>query len=219
MKYHKETIDGYEVNYSPDWIYDLEEPAHFMWYYEQAKLVYNNCLRTENLLEIGIGTGLLSDLLKKRGWRIKTLDIDKEKKPDFCSNALEFDYKQSNANTILAFEIFEHIPFSTFKKILNRFSHNNINKIYFSVPWNEQVLFDISIKLPKFKRIEHTISYPRKTITTKTHHWELSKTRKTLDQKILVPMAELKEVFSKNGYMLRSEKKTESIQFLSATRD
>ena len=79
MKYKTKVVDGKKVSYSSDWINDLESEEHFNWYFQQASIVYNNCSKTSALLEIGVGTGLLSDLLKKRGWNIKTLDIDEKK--------------------------------------------------------------------------------------------------------------------------------------------
>ncbi len=63
MKYKTKTIDGHDVCFSADWINGLEQEMHFNWYFHQADLIYKNCSREEKLLEIGVGTSLLSDLL------------------------------------------------------------------------------------------------------------------------------------------------------------
>ncbi len=218
MKYNEEVIDGYEVCYSSDWIFNLEKKIHFEWYYHQANLVYGNCTRDQNILEIGIGTGLLSDLLKKRGWNILTIDIDKEKKPDFCANALDFNYEKHSIDVVLAFEIFEHIPFTTFQKVLKKLSAHGVKKVFFSLPYNEKKLFELSIKIPRINRLNFQISIPVGKINTRAHFWELAKKSKLFeDSKRLVDYKALEKEFFANGYILKKTDKVDYIQYFSAS--
>lgn len=129
MKYKKKIIDGEEVCFSSDWIHNLESDLHFSWYWNQADLVYTHCSREQNIVEISVGTNLLSDLLKRRGWKVRTIDIDKEKKPDFCVSAADFDYAAKKIDVVLAFEVFEHIPFATFETLVKNLSHSNVKDL------------------------------------------------------------------------------------------
>ncbi|MCP4553116.1 MAG: hypothetical protein GY834_14005, partial [Bacteroidetes bacterium] len=124
-------VDGNEVIYSSDWVNDLENEIHFNWHYQQAAIVYDKCNKSSNILEIGVGTNLLSDLLHRRKWSIKTLDIDEDKMPDYCASADDFEYE--DIDVILAFEIFEHIPYNTFKSLINKISKSEVSSVYFSV--------------------------------------------------------------------------------------
>src|SRR5690606_545550 len=100
---------------------------------------------------------LVSDMLAKRGWKIKTLDIDEGEKADFHENALEFDYRSHSINVVIAFEIFEHIPLETFGKLVKKLSAHKIKKIYFSLPFNKRKIFSFSLKLPKLPQMNWSL--------------------------------------------------------------
>lgn len=218
INYKTKMVDGQEVCFASDWIFELENEIHFNWYYHQAEMVYSILNRGENILEIGLGTGLLSDLLKRRNWRINTLDIDAEKHPDFCESAVDFDYSKRNVDCVLAFEIFEHIPYSTFKKLIEKLSCEKVKKIIFSVPWNEMQVASISLKLPKIPKFELRLRLSKNRITTKAHFWELSRTAKVQDdKKQLIKLSQMISLFNENGYAIRTQKKVGYIQYFSAT--
>jgi len=217
-EYKTKVVDGREVYFCSDWIEDLEREVHFSWYYHQAKLVYDHCSRNHQILEIGVGTGLLSDVLKKRGWNIQTLDIDEAKKPDYCESASDFDYHKHNLDVVLAFEIFEHIPFAIFEKIIQKLGSCNIRKIYFSVPWNQRKLIDVKIKLPKLPFFAWEYTLPVGHIETKSHFWELTEKPKILGQKELISRNNLKRVFSENNYQFFELNKIDYIQYFAAIR-
>ena len=217
MIYKKKVVDGKEVSFSSDWIRDLEQEIHFKWYYNQASIVYKYCNRESHILEIGIGTGLLSDLLKKRAWNLKTLDIDEEKNPDFCDSAENFDYRGNLIEIILAFEIFEHIPYPTFVKVLNRFANDGIKEIYFSLPWCEKKVASLSFKLPKFPVMNFDFKIPQNKILEPLHYWELSrKSRAINEEKCFVGIELLNSLLSDCGFKLVLLHKVGSIQYFKA---
>lgn len=218
MKYKTRLIDGHEVCFSADWIEGLEREIHFNWYYQQAELVYKNCAKNERLLEIGIGTGLLSDLLKKRKWKIQTLDIDDEKNPDFCASAAEFDYTASDIDVVLAFEVFEHMPFLTFEKVIAKIAKSDVRRVYFSLPWNERSLLEFKVKLPKVPGMSLSWAVSKGRIDTPAHFWELSKQNRDLGGKRLVRVESVKELFKAMGFDVNILKKINYIQYLEAAR-
>lgn len=216
--YKSTEVDGVEVYYSSDWIWEIENKTHFQWYWNQAKLVYERCNKNQQLLEIGVGTCLLYDLLKRRKWNIKTLDIDPEKAPDYCQNAAEFDFKKSKADVILAFEVFEHMPFSTFQKVIGKIRASKVEDIYFSVPWNEKTIFQLNLKLPKLPEINFGVNISNRRITEPTHFWELSKRNKTNKEKQWVSLQKITHVFHEEGFLLNRLNRIGYIQYFQATR-
>jgi hypothetical protein len=217
--YKTKIIDGHEVCFASEWIHELEKEIHFNWYYHQAELVYRNCNRDQKLLEIGIGTGLLSDLLRRRRWNITTLDIDEEKHPDHCANAMDFNYVEHEIDAILAFEIFEHIPFSTFTKLVEKLAQSRVDLICFSLPWSERQIFHFALKLPKLRLFRGSLRVPRKTILTKAHFWELSRVTMPAADKRLVQLRTVSDLFSDFGFSLDIGKKVDYIQYLTAKRE
>jgi hypothetical protein len=218
IKYKSKIVDGQEVCFASDWIYDLETEVHFNWYYHQADMVYRNLNRNHKILEIGIGTGLLSELLKRRKWDIKTLDIDEEKHPDFCESAIDFDYREHGIEAVLAFEIFEHIPFSTFKKVVGKLCRSEINTVCFSLPWCERELVSFSLKLPKLSKMQWSLRVPIKKIYTKAHCWELSTVDMPVGKKQLIGLHTLLNLFADHEYSVALDKKVGCIQYFCATR-
>lgn len=216
MRYRTKNIDGIEVSFSADWIDELESQVHFNWYYQQAKLVYDNCDRTDSILEIGIGTGLLSDLLRRRRWQITTLDIDEEKHPDICESASEFDYSSLDVNVVLAFEVFEHIPFATFENVIKCLSQAHVDRVFFSLPWNEYQLLDFKLTLPFLKEMKIAWSLSKRKITTHAHFWELAKRARTFPDKKLVKLEQMVSFFESQGFKVTPLVKVGCIQYFQA---
>lgn len=219
MKYKTKIVDGVEVEFSADWIRDLESNVHFNWYWNQAKLLYDNCSRDQLILEIGVGSSLLSDLLKRRGWNILTLDIDEDKRPDFCESAVDFDFSSRDIETVLAFEVFEHMPYPTFKKVIVNIANSKVRTVFFSLPWSELAVASFYLKLPKLKPIEWTISIPRRNIVERSHFWEVYKIDRHIGNgKQQISMRTLKRLFADTGFTFEMHSKIGCIQYFSATK-
>ncbi|NEP55950.1 MAG: class I SAM-dependent methyltransferase [Symploca sp. SIO2G7] len=216
MRYKKETVDGHELIYSSDWIHKIESLSHWSYYWHQAKLVEENFGREQKLLEIGVGTGFLTNYLRSRGQLIQSLDIDQKKKPDICAEASGFDYSSLKLDGVLAFEVFEHIPIQLFEKIIKQLSTNKVPKLLFSVPWNELRVFSLILKVPFMSKIQANIQLPRLKIYTATHFWELSVIPKKQAAKQLISQDELYQLFTENGYDCKQLTRVDNIQFYLA---
>jgi hypothetical protein len=219
INYKTKVVDGQEVCFASEWIYELEKEIHFNWYYHQAEMVYKNLNRDQKILEIGLGTGLLSDLLKRRSWNINTLDIDEDKRPDFCESAVDFDYKNHDIEAVLAFEIFEHIPFATFNKVVEKLYRSEVKRICFSLPWCEREVLSFSLKILKLPKIQWGLRIPKRKIHTKAHFWELSSVEMVQgEEKQLIKLQTMLSLFAGYGYSVDVGKKIGYIQYFSAIR-
>ena len=227
MTVRKKNVDGFELSFSSNWIKHLEGQEHWGFYWHQARLIEDLIPQNYKMLEIGVGTKFLSNYLSSRGRTIHTLDIDEEKSPDYVDDASSFDYGALELNVVVAFEIFEHLPFPLFCRVIQRLSECEIDQIVFSVPWCEKKLLRGQIKLPRLQPYRFSVTVPWRRVTTENHFWELDsvpfiggkrRVEQTNNAKVLIPMQQLLDVFTSHGYDVTLEKKVDYIQFFSATR-
>ena len=97
--------NGITYNYSSDWIYKLENELHWMYYWKQQEQLSQILHPGESILEIGVGSGFTSNYLKAKGYRVTTIDIDEEKKPDIVANIVTHNFADK-FDHVIAFEVF-----------------------------------------------------------------------------------------------------------------
>lgn len=196
----------FDQNFSSDWIEDLETETHWRLYWNQISLILDDLKPDERILEIGKGTGFTSNYLKSKKINVVTMDIDKDKKPDILADILTYNWGSDIYDRILAFEVFEHIPYGDFLHVLEKLSAAS-RYLYFSVPVNEKIWMHLDILMPKNKKICLKIVTKRKKIRSKFHHWEIntgvSLRRLTQDlQNSAFKICKQKKVLSKQFFKL-----------------
>ena len=174
MKYNykKKKIRDVEYKYSAEWIYDLESEEHWRLYWNQQKLMQNKVKSGDNVLEIGVGSGFTANYLKSKGVNIKTLDIDREKKPDIVANIAEYQFSK-RYDHVLAFEVFEHIPFIEFKTVFKKISNICKKYMFLSIPRNEKVWLHFDFQLPIIGKREFCFVTLKRNVTELAHFWEI----------------------------------------------
>lgn len=160
-------------NYTNDWINKLESELHWQLYWQQQNLLQNNILNTDEILEIGIGTKFTSNYLKSKGLNIQTIDIDPVKNPDIVADITTLNFSKYNFDVVLAFEIFEHIPYESFLKVLKNIKNSSVKKIFFSIPRNEKKWLDIKLKMSRLGEYSFRINTIKNRITCENHLWEM----------------------------------------------
>lgn len=174
-----QVLDGVEYKYSSDWIHHLESEGHWRLYWQQINLVLKELQKGDILLEIGPGSGFVTNYLRSKGFHVTTLDIDEQKSPDILANIVEYTYPDKYDH-ILAFEVFEHIPFDKFADILPKLRKTVRKNLFFSVPRNYKIWFSIDLIIPFFRNVSFTIKAKRRKIITGNHFWELDYKKYTL---------------------------------------
>ena len=66
-------------------------------------------LKVSSVLEIGVGNGVVADILRKFGMEVTSLDIDQTLQPDIVGSVIEMPIPDESFDIILAAEILEHI--------------------------------------------------------------------------------------------------------------
>lgn len=172
----KEKIDivrNVKYKYSSSWINKLESEKHWRLYWLQQKLMENSVKPGQNVLEIGVGSGFTANYLRSKGVNVTTFDIDEDKKPDIIGNLVSFDFSNLKFDHILAFEVFEHIPFEEFKKALEKLNLICDKNLFISLPKNINIWIDIEYKLPFIGYRRFSMVSKRGKISENHHFWEV----------------------------------------------
>ena len=172
MNEKTETVNGFVYRYSSSWIHQLEREEHWRLYWQQQKLMQDLVSAGDHVLEIGVGSGFTANYLRSKGVKVTTIDIDADKKPDIVANIVTYDFKQTYDH-ILAFEVFEHIPYEEVEKLFSRLSKVCRKNLFMSVPKNEVRLFRAEFWLPLIGHRILELTIRKFKITEPNHHWEV----------------------------------------------
>jgi len=152
--------------------YDFKD--RWISYWHQINSVLE--LEPKNILEIGVGNGLVSGYLKKQGKEVKTLDIDKNVEPDIVADVLEMPFSNNSFDLILCAEVLEHLPFNQFEKALANLKQVTRKNVVLSLPHFGPPI-KLSFKIPFLKEIKivFKIPFPIEHKFHGEHYWEIGK--------------------------------------------
>jgi len=168
-------------------LYDEFENWCHYWFQIRAVLGLN----PEVVLEIGTGTGIVSDYLKNQaGLKVTTFDIDPDLKPEVVGNVVEIDnyFEPLSFDVVLCAQILEHLPFDYFIPTLEKLTYLCRTGLVLGLPRYGRMLshsprfgrlifrFDWMIPKPKMLNSPYPFSGG--------HYWEIN-TSKISDRVIL----------------------------------
>lgn len=180
--------------------------AHFISIAEQIRLV--SSLKRNNILEIGIGNGLVSDFLKKAGLNVTTVDINPNLNPDIVGSITDLAeiLQQRKFDIVLCSEVLEHMPFSNFEKAIGNIAAITSEYAVLTLPRSQKVILDFQFKLkiPKLPYIEKGLFWalPESHIN-KEHHWELDSGELTETKNIKIILEKYFSILDFNRFRFR----------------
>jgi len=152
---------------------NYDDLKRFASYWHQINQIIK--LNPKNILEIGPGNGFISDYLKKRDFNIKTLDIDKDLKPDKLGSVLNIPFDKNSFSLVACFELLEHIPYKKIPKALKEIQRVTKKYVVISIPDINTVL-GVYLNIPKIGIIKKLIPLPfikkGKHKFDGEHYWE-----------------------------------------------
>ena len=73
----------------------------------------------QNVLEVGVGSGIVKNILKPLVKTYITMDINKKLSPDIVANVLEFQEKLIDKfDCVIIADVVEHLPFDCLERVL-----------------------------------------------------------------------------------------------------
>jgi len=152
----------------------------FISYHYQLKNVVENIKNGEKILEIGVGNKTLSNLLKNIGYKVKTIDILPELKPDVIGDVRKLPFDDNEFQAVLCYEVLEHLPYKDFIIALSELDRVSQKFVFISLPyWNASFEFIFKFPMlglfkdPPFFRIHLAIPYFFRNLDSKEHYWEV----------------------------------------------
>lgn len=132
-------------------------------------------LKPENVLEIGVGNGLVASYLKSCGISVTTLDIEKNLKPDFVGSVEDLPFAENSFDVVLCAEVLEHLPFDKFSEAILELKRVSKKFIVLSLPhWGWTFRFFCEVPLLPRLRFLWKISGILKH-ESREHLWEIGK--------------------------------------------
>jgi len=123
----------------------------FISYYYQCDFIRD--AEPKRMLLIGVGDGMVPDMLKKMGTvMVTTMDFDSDLNPDVIGDIRELDFPDDSFDLVCAFEVLEHIPLEESEKALEEMARISKRHVIISVP-HRRTGFEIVIKFPGIRTI------------------------------------------------------------------
>ena len=123
-------------------------------YYNQIEEALS--IKGNNILVIGIGDGIVVDVLKKYK-SVTTFDFEKDLHPDILGSVEDFSkLVTKDYDCIICCQVLEHLPFEKFESIVKNISSHTKEKFILSLP-NRNLSINFRIYLPIIKQLKLNI--------------------------------------------------------------
>ena len=168
MNLQVETSHYFNINY------DIKE--RFISYWHQVNEILS--VSPREILEIGIGNGLVSKYLKERNFNIVTLDIDHRLFPIVAGDVRKIPFLDRSFDAVACFELLEHLPYENFAEVLRELYRVAKSYIIISLP-DVTTAYRLYIELPRIRPIKKIFKHPFPRASWHhfdgQHYWEIGK--------------------------------------------
>ncbi|MEW5829617.1 MAG: methyltransferase domain-containing protein [Chloroflexota bacterium] len=133
----------------------------------QLKLAVES--KASRFMEVGIGNGLLTSLLRAMNLNVITLDINRLLIPQVVGRIPELPFVERSFETVLCYEVLEHLPFEMLDAGLKEMVRVSNNYIIISLPDRTDLYESQS-----FRRIINKILKRNRSVPLSAeHYWEI----------------------------------------------
>jgi ubiquinone/menaquinone biosynthesis C-methylase UbiE len=169
-------------------------------YYWQIRSVMERGLR--EVLEIGVGSGVVTSYLRRNGVRVTTLDIDPALHPDCVASVTAIPFPSARFDGVLCTEVLEHMPFERSCQAIAEISRVARSWALVTVP-HFTLSFALLLRAPilHLREIRVRVPYPKRIRPSDIgqHFWECGKRG--------FPVARLRRAFRGAGFRIVSEQR------------
>ncbi len=101
------------------------------------------------VLEVGIGNGIVSSILRTVGIEVITADRQEELKPDIIASVTKLPLQDNSVDVSLCCQVLEHLPFDQFETAIRELDRVATKGIVLSLP-DITPYYEVRLRLPKF---------------------------------------------------------------------
>lgn len=150
-------------------------PDRWASYWYQLSEIFDT--HPDSVLEIGAGDYVVRNyIVHNTDISYKTLDIAADLKPDIVGDITSIPTPDESFDTVVAFEVLEHIPFDTVPKALAELARVSKKHVLISVPhFGPMIKFQFKIPFLKELRCAYKIPFLKKHVFNGQHYWEIGK--------------------------------------------
>lgn len=137
-------------------------------------------LEPASVLEIGVGAGIVTGVLRQLGIPVTTMDIEFSVEPDIVASVTSMPIDDGGFDVGLCCQVLEHMPFDMFGEALNELHRVVKRALVLSLPDVSRYL-EFSCYLPRFGRRRWACNLPRfrrrkmpaERLEVMGHYWEI----------------------------------------------
>jgi len=167
--------------------------GRFISWWHQINEIVN--FMPSSILEIGIGPGLVAYYLRRMGFKVTTMDIDKRLGPEVVGSVLAIPCSDNAFDLVAAFQVLEHIPYEYFSEALCEIHRVTKRYAVLSLPDCARA-YRFEVQIPKIGDLKILITLPRLKAPAhrfdSQHYWEISKAG--------YPLRRVLEDFRRSGF-------------------
>lgn len=128
-------------------------------YWHQANEILSK--KPEKILEVGIGNGIVSSILRAFGLKTVTVDINESLKPDFVASItdLKSSFEEGQYPFVLCARVLQHLPFSEFEKAISQLCHVTSGYLLLTLPV-ETIRFYFRFRITGKGPVTFSIAFP-----------------------------------------------------------
>jgi SAM-dependent methyltransferase len=154
-------------------------PDRWASYYYQLYEIF--ATRPSSVLEIGLGDGTIGNAVRHDGIAYTSADIAEDLHPDIVAPVTKIPFPDEAFDTVCAFEVLEHLPFSEFEPALAELSRVSRSYVILSLPhFGPSIRMEFKIPFLPRTRFACKIPFPRRHSFNGQHHWEIGKSGHSL---------------------------------------
>ena len=132
--------------------------------------------KPQTLLEIGIGNGVVTYILRRAKIDVTTLDMEKQVKPDVIGSVLALPFKTNYFHGVLCCQVLEHLPLDKLAQALRELWRVTFAFAVVSLP-DATRNYRIGVSIPKVRlTITKDVQWKiREQSFDGEHYWEIDK--------------------------------------------
>lgn len=128
-------------------------------YWYQVKEILGK--QPDKVLEVGIGNGIVTSILKSYGINTTTVDINESLSPDVVVSITELDtgFKKGQFPFVLCARVLQHLPFSEFDRALSQLCYVTQKHVLLTIPVETMRLY-LQFRVTGSKAVTVSVRFP-----------------------------------------------------------